>query len=136
MKGTIKRIAAEAAWAPLTVLLAHAVGARIYGHEPVVDPVMHFSGGVAVAFFFRRSAAIASDFVGGLTSFGLDALAFGLACSSVLLWEVGEFASGQILGSHARRSLDNTMRDLILGMAGAVSLLTGGFAVRHGAHVK
>jgi hypothetical protein len=36
-----------------------------------------------------------------------------------VLWEISEFAADQVLGSNVQRSLNNTMRDLILGLAGA-----------------
>jgi len=43
----------------LVVLIAHAVLGDVFGHEPYVDPVMHFAGGVSAAFFFTRIPSLA-----------------------------------------------------------------------------
>lgn len=50
----IRRVVAEAAWPGIVVLVAHAVLGELFGHEPYVDPAMHFLGGLAAAFFFMR----------------------------------------------------------------------------------
>src|SRR4051812_20035384 len=119
METTLKRILREAAWAPASVLVFHSVGGHFFGHEPVVDPISHFTGEIAAAFFFRRAASLAPDRIGRLTVGGLDALAFSLTCSIAVFWEIGEFASDKIFGGNVQRGLDNTMRDLICGISGA-----------------
>ena len=124
---TITRVAREVAWAPLGVLILHALGGRVLGHEPYVDPTMHFLGGAAAAYFFRHAIRIAGRLLGGPTQCALDLLAFGLTCAIALFWEFGEFASDLYLGTHIQRSLGNTMRDLVLGVSGAVVYL----AARH-----
>jgi hypothetical protein len=45
--------------------------------------VMHFSGGVAIAFFFWRAAALASQagVIGAVNRTGLVTLVFGLTCA-------------------------------------------------------
>lgn len=117
------RVGREAMWAPITVLMLHAVGGRLFGHEPYVDPMMHFLGGVAAAFFFRHAASVGGSLLGAPTHLALDLLAFGLTCGVALLWEFGEFASDQFLGTQIQRSLDNTMRDLFLGLLGGLFYL-------------
>jgi hypothetical protein len=119
----LRRIAVEAAWAPLAVLIGHQLGARLFGHEPYVDPLMHFAGGAAAAFFFRQASAIATEALGTMRDVALDLVGFGLACACAVLWEIGEFASDQVLGTHVQRSLENTMRDLLMGVTGAVLVL-------------
>src|SRR5262245_21105424 len=120
---SLGRILREAAWAPAIVLVFHTIAGHFFGHEPVVDPISHFTGGMAAAFFFRRAAQIASGALGDLTEAGLDLLSFALTCSIAVFWEIGEFASDRILGSHAQRGLGNTMRDLICGISGGILLL-------------
>ena len=107
----------------MAVLILHAVGGRMLGHEPYVDPIMHFLGGTAAALFLRHAASVAGRQLGVLTKLGLDLLAFGLTCATALFWEFGEFASDLLLGTRTQRSLGNTMRDLALGVGGAVAYL-------------
>jgi len=119
----IGRLLRDAAWAPLGVVLLHVVAAHFLGHEPYVDPVMHFLGGAAIAFFLRRAAEIGRPLVGEPSPLGLDLMAFGLAVVAGLVWEFGEFLSDVFLGSHAHTSVGNTLRDLLLDLLGAAGLL-------------
>jgi hypothetical protein len=119
----LRRLAREAAWAPGAVLVLHLVAGAIFGHEPVVDPVMHLSGGIAAAFFFRRGASIAGPTFGSPTRLGSDLLAFGLTASAALFWEIGEYSLDRLAGTVTQGGLDNTMRDLIFGVTGAVVYL-------------
>ena len=124
----LRRLAREAAWAPVMVLVLHLVAGAIFGHEPVVDPVMHLSGGVAAAYFFRRAASIAGLAFGSPTRLGSDLLAFGLTTSAALFWEIGEYSLDRLAGTVTQGGLNNTMRDLISGLAGGVLYLA---AARH-----
>jgi hypothetical protein len=117
------RVARAAAWAPVCVLVLHEVGARRFGHEPFVDPVMHFLGGMAAAFFLRYACRTAGRALGPPTEIALDLLAFGLTCAVALSWEFGQFVGDQYFGGHAQRGLANTMRDLALGVGGALVYL-------------
>ena len=119
----ITRVLRDAAWAPLAVLILHALLGSVLGHEPYVDPTMHFLGGAAAAFFVRHASRVAGRLLGGPTQYALDLLAFGSTCAIALFWEFGEFASDQYFGTHIQRSLENTMRDLVLGVSGAVVYL-------------
>ncbi len=114
------QVARRAAWAPLTVIVLHSVAGHYFGHEPYVDPVMHFMGGVAAAYFMLNSASLAQTVLGVLTPLGRDMLAFGITGSAALMWEVGEFVGDQLRGTNVQRGLNNTMRDLILGVSGGV----------------
>ena len=123
VRRTIQRIAVEAAWAPLSILIAHTVAGAIFGHEPVVDPIMHFLGGAAACYFFRRAAELASSVLGTMKPLALDLFSFGLAGTMAVFWEIGEFTGDRLFRGHAQRGLSNTMRDLILGLAGAIVCL-------------
>jgi hypothetical protein len=114
----IFQVCREALWAPMAVMIFHGVAGKIFGHEPYVDPIMHFSGGVAAAFFFRRACLIGPEFFGQPSRLGIDLLAFGLTCAAALFWEFGEFIGDQLRGTNVQRGLVNTMRDLFLGTLG------------------
>jgi hypothetical protein len=105
--------------------VAHHLAADRFGHEPYVDPVMHFSGGAACAFFFRRAAAAAHAQLGALSPLVLDLLAFGLACAAALAWELAELLSDFVLHTSIQTAAVNTLRDLALGVAGAIVYLVG-----------
>jgi len=113
----------EAAWAPVSVLVVHEVAARMFKHEPYVDPVMHFLGGSAIAFFVYRVCRIGGRFLGAPSRLAIDLLAFGLTSSVALMWEFGEVLSVRVLGSRAHTSAADTLRDLLLGMIGAIVCL-------------
>jgi len=117
--GIVKRLLLGAAWAPIGVLVAHSVGAHYFGHEPVVDPIMHFAGGAAAAFFVRRSCDLGRGWLGSPTPFAADLLSFGLACTIALFWEFGEQLSDLYLGTRAHTSVGGTLGDLRLGVLGA-----------------
>ncbi|MAE66048.1 MAG: hypothetical protein CMJ18_17385 [Phycisphaeraceae bacterium] len=117
------RVAKESGWAPVVVLILHEVLAGIFGHEPYVDPVIHFLGGAAAAFLLRCSVSCASGLMGRPSRVATDLLAFGLATVVAVIWELGELLSDLLLGSNIQRSAPNTLRDLALGMAGALAYL-------------
>ena len=116
-------IAQKVAWAPIAVLIGHAVFAGLYGHEPYVDPVMHFAGGMAAAYSFRFATSIMKEVFGVPTELGSDVMSFGLTCAAALVWETGEFCSDTFLGTNVQKDNANTMRDLILGAAGAIAFI-------------
>src|SRR5512145_2209946 len=126
----IRRVAMEAAWAPAAVFVLHVTLGAVIGHEHLVDPASHFFGGVAMAFFVRRSAVICHRLIGSATPLGLDLLAFGLTCAAAVFWELGEFGSDAALGTTTQHGLADTMRDLALGAGGATALLAVGAALR------
>lgn len=119
----LKRILLGACWAPAGVLLLHWLFAGIFGHEPYVDPVMHFLGGTAAFFFFRYSIAVCDTLFGPVNDLMLDLSSFGFTTTIAVLWEVGEFLSDVFLDTNIQHDAANIMRDLILGMAGGFSLL-------------
>lgn len=123
MKQTVIQISKEVAWAPLGVFIAHAILGRLLGHEPYVDPAMHFLGGAAIAYFIRRAAELIPQWVGTPSSLGFDLIAFGLACFAALFWEFAELFSDIFLDTRIQISARNTLRDLALGVMGATTYL-------------
>jgi hypothetical protein len=126
----ILQICRGALWAPIIVLIAHGIAGKVFGHEPYVDPIMHFSGGLAIAFFCSRACLLSPELFGKPSRLGIDLLAFGLTCGAALFWEFGEFIGDQVKGTHVQRGLGNTMRDLLLGTLGAIVFIVGARVVR------
>ena len=96
------------AWAPLAVLAAHAGAAAAFGHRLELDPAFHFLGGMAGAHALRR---FSRRFEGATVVLAM----LGVA----LLWELKEFSSDRLLGSHIQLGWLDTGSDVILGVVGA-----------------
>ena len=119
----IIRVGRRALWAPLAVIVLHILAGGCLGHDPSVDPVMHFLGGTAAAFFFWQASACARSYLGDLTPLASGLLAFGMASVAAVVWEFGEFLLDWYRGTHLQRDLADTMRDLFLGLSGATAYL-------------
>jgi hypothetical protein len=115
------RLLREALWAPAAVVLA----ASALGRLPGVDPwwLMHVAGGAAMAFCYLRLAVLAGRRY-GLSHAGVRyVIAFALACSTALAWELGEFVLDETMGSDLQEGLMDTMSDLMLSVCGAAAYL-------------
>lgn len=123
------RVLRQAAWAPLTVLLVHAVAASLLGHPRNLDPLMHFAGGAAVAYFVFCACDVCHRYVGALPQLTTFVLVFTGTCTIALFWEFGEYLSDAFLGTRVQASLAETMSDLLLGAAGAVVYLLSSFFI-------
>jgi hypothetical protein len=109
----MKRLAREAAWAPVAVLaLAWCVGRTRFAHDLWWS--LHVLGGAALAFFFLRAAGQARL---------RYAAAFALACSGALGWELAEYAIDQTFGTTLQEGLVDTMSDLFFSVCGAAACL-------------
>ena len=117
------RVLREAAWAPIAVLVFQAIVART-PYKTDLDHLVHFLGGAAIAFFLFCCVRIARELLGVLRQVTPYLLAFALACTVAVLWEIAEFFSDQLLGTRLQHDLPETMGDLIAGLLGAASSLT------------
>lgn len=117
------RLMREAAWAPLAVVLLHAILALAFGHRRSLDPLLHFLGGLALAFFFDRGSRVAADQLGQLRTLARNLLAFSLTCTVAVFWEFAEFLSDHYLGTHVQFGMEDTLSDLLLGALGAAVYL-------------
>ncbi len=111
-------------WAPLAVLLLSFPLAAIPYAQPGYS-VLHVLGGVALAYFARRAVRVVH---GGWPRVLSSVVAFALACTGALAWEIGEFAIDFVFGTTLQEGLLDTMTDLILSAGGAAAWL----AVRRG----
>jgi hypothetical protein len=123
------RLLLRAGWAPLLVLVFH----RIFYHTPWRQPldfVMHYSGGVAIAFFLWHALDCFAHWFGALTPFACYVFTFALACTVGLFWEFAELYSDVVHHTHIQHSVHETMRDLVADATGALTTLAGFFIVR------
>ena len=119
----------RAGWAPIVVVVLHWLLGGLLGHEPYIDPVMHFAGGVAAAYFLRYACSIGGSLLGAPSELAKDLLAFGMTVVAALVWEIGEFCSDVFVGANIQRDVANTMRDLILGsLGGGIFVITARIA--------
>src|SRR3982750_166008 len=121
MRDMLIRLLREALWAPAAVVLL----AFVLGRLPAVDLwwLMHVAGGAAVAFCYLRLTALVGRRY-GLAHAGVGyVVAFALACSTALLWELAEFAVDETTGSDLQEGLMDTMSDLMLSVCGAAAYL-------------
>lgn len=98
---------------------------RAYRHWPNLDVPMHYVGAVVLAYVIhrgvrhaaRRGLAVPMDgWLHGL-------FVFALVCTTSMFWEIAEFASDRLLGTHAQLSLADTMSDMLLDAIGAATFL-------------
>ena len=118
----------EAGWAPLLVLLVYVITAFIFNLFevlPRLDLAMHFAGGLAAAYFFRRALAIRQRLWAShpLSSRREAVLVLVLTLAVALLWELAEFTSDRLFGTHEQLGTADTLRDLLAGMLGAIAYL-------------
>lgn len=117
------QLAVRLLWAPLAVIVVHRYAGDAWGHEPYIDPAMHTLGGVAMAHALSILIARARRRIGELTPLGLETMVFGLTAFATLAWEVGEYFLSAYYDAHLQRSIAETIRDMVLGVVGAIVYL-------------
>lgn len=108
----------DGAWAPVLVLVMHRA---VYwlGIRQQCDWLMHYSGGVAITFFFWRLLLQYGERFGSLNVIGRRVFAFALGCTMAVFWELAEFASDKLWGTRIQHHIHETMMDLVNGVCGA-----------------
>jgi len=116
-----------AGWAPFLVVVFHRIvlesGLRAY---PVCDWILHFSGGLAIAFFLFHVIVYYKSLIGELPEVAHLLLTFTAACTVAAFWELAEFGYSFIRGTTLQHSITETMIDLFnscLGAAVTVAIL-------------
>ena len=115
----MRRLLVKAAWAPAAIVIAHASYVGLFGHDPRLDPVMHFLGGVAGAYFATHAILIGRTWFGEPSRAGRALMAVCITASAALCWEFAEFAVGELFKMYSQLTLEETMMDLLLGCLGA-----------------
>lgn len=123
------RLMLRAGWAPLAVLVFHRAVFNTPWRQPL-DFIMHYSGGVAIAFFLWHALDCFAHWFGTLTPFARYIFTFALACTVGLFWEFAELYSDVVHHTRIQHSVHETMRDLIADATGALTTLAGVFVVR------
>lgn len=109
-------------WAPLAVVSLHLILAQ-YGLTRQFDSLLHFLGGASIAYLLSgvlRSLPLSSGRVPRALQ---QVLVFTGACTVALFWEFAEFASDRFRGTSMQVGLEETVLDLVFGVAGAVFTL-------------
>ena len=124
----VEKVFRVGGWAPLMVFGIHVILSRVFNAYVVFPPTdipMHFFGGLAMAFFISRCfQALPREVVRSSRIVALELILVGsLTTSAAVIWEFTEFACDQIFGSNIQRGLGNTMRDMGLGIAGALVIM-------------
>lgn len=110
----------QAGWAPFLVVVLHRIvmlcGWRKY---VVFDWILHFTGGLAIAYFLFYLIPYFEARIGKLTRAARLALTYTSACTVAAFWELAEFAASFSRGTVLQHSLSETMVDLLNGVVGA-----------------
>jgi hypothetical protein len=110
------------AWAPIVVLIFHALIAKTRFRAPL-DFTMHFLGGASMAYVFFYALDHLSFLLGSVTRGGRYLFSFSLACTVGVFWEFAEYASDVYRHTYIQQNLPETMSDLIADASGAAACL-------------
>jgi hypothetical protein len=120
VKRLLQFVRVSGIWAPATVLIIHEYLA-IPGWRTQVDWFNHFCGGLSFTFFAYKSLPYLAPWTGKPTRIGRLGVAFLAGCTAALLWEILEFSSDLIFGSHIQKSIHETMMDIVNGFLGTTT---------------
>jgi len=114
----------ESAWAPLSVVAVYLVGLifHLYDLFPPLDVPTHFMGGVAITYFYRSAIRNSQSFAGDVPLAVQILLAFTCTGTTTVLWEFYENIVDYFLGTHMVLGLTDTLKDMFLGLSGALIL--------------
>ena len=85
-----------------------------------VDSVMHLLGGVTLAMLVSGllTQAVGNAWCPDTGTLIRLVLVISLVVTGAVFWEVYEWLSDRFLGTHFQVDLDDTMKDLVLGLLG------------------
>jgi hypothetical protein len=114
----------ESAWAPLSVVAFYFIGLifRLYLIFPPLDIPTHFLGGVAITYFYRSAIKNSQSFIGDVPFSVQVLLALTCTGTTTVLWEFYENLVDYFLGTHMVLGLTDTLKDMFLGLLGALVL--------------
>ncbi len=118
----------RALWLPASVFVVHVVASRFflaYEFFPRLDIPMHLLGGVAIGFlwYVALETASARRLVRRPERVVRMVLLFSLVCAAAVFWEFAEWVSDHTIGTHAQQGLEDTLKDMLLGIIGGVAFL-------------
>jgi hypothetical protein len=114
----------ESAWAPLGVVAFYLIGLafHLYDLYPPLDIPTHFMGGVAITYFYRSAIRNSQSFAGDIPLPIQVLFAFACTGTTTVLWEFYENIADYFLGTHMVLGLTDTLKDMFLGLFGALIL--------------
>jgi hypothetical protein len=115
----IRNLLIKAAWAPIAVLILHAVVARTSLRNPFDFPI-HFLGGASIAFLSFHALECFQRWLGPMTLLARYLFSFCVACTVGVFWEIAERFLDVWFNMAIQQTLANTMSDLIADASGAV----------------
>ena len=101
-----------------------ALSAFIFMDAADVTANLMSLGGMAIAVCAHRVLDIISSHLGSPPRYVLSGIALSVAFNAAMFWEFGEFFVDQCFGRNMQHSVGNTMRDMLLGAAGATLAVT------------
>lgn len=115
-------------WLPLAVFAFHLLASFVlnaYEAWPPLDIPMHFTGGVAIAYFAWGAVDAFEEYGLLQTSTGLlrGLLVFGLATTAAVFWEFAEYLVDRFAGVKVQLGLTDTLLDMLLGQLGCLTLI-------------
>ena len=115
----------EAAWAPLSLYVVYRI-AKAFGAYlayPPLDIPTHFLGGVAIAYFYQSAIANSQEYVGSIPAPIQNILTLTCTGTTTILWEFMEYISDTFLHTNMILGLEDTLKDMFLGLLGGLVLL-------------
>jgi len=109
---------------PISLFLLHLVfeAFRAYKITPWLDIPMHLVGGSFIAFSFNLTFKYFQErkLIPELHHLVKAAFLFSFVATSTVLWEFGEFTIDYLFHTSAQNSLQDTISDMFLGIAGGL----------------
>jgi len=116
-------------WFPIIVLTVHILLFRwslgLYKTMPWIDGPVHYLGGFSIAYslLILIKEAQSKGCIQKIEPIIKWVLVIGLVATVAVLWELLEFTLDRVMGTNVQVSLQNTMKDLLTGVMGGVTLV-------------
>lgn len=109
-----------------------ALGLHLYLVYPWLDLPAHLSGGLAMAYFLWRAMLCAGEagVLGEPSPPVTIVMVFALTCTATVFWEFAEWISDHYLGTRSQLGLDDTLKDILMGLVGCLIFLIFKVGVR------
>jgi hypothetical protein len=122
--GWVSATLRESAWAPLSVVAVYLIGLafRLYLIFPPLDIPTHFLGGVAITYLYLSAVRNSQKFLGDIPLPVQVLLAVTSTGTTTVLWEFYENIVDYFFGTHMVLGLEDTLKDMFLGLLGALVL--------------
>jgi hypothetical protein len=97
-----------------------------------LDSAMHFAGGIVLGYFIlgQIGYAVRKGWCGDPGRVVVLVLIVSLVTTGAVCWEIYEWLSDMYIGTHFQPSLDDTMKDLVLGLTGGIFCAGAVFCAR------